>query len=130
MNKTSAKMIVVGGLNTDIVAAGVDTLLGPGELSRSGEIFIGPGGKSSNIARMSACLLGPERVRFVIFGHTHVAYARPIKDDEGTCEGEHQERAGIRPSQWEINTGSWTPVFDERMMLRQNGDEVVAHNDR
>lgn len=65
MNKTSAKMIVVGGLNTDIVAAGVDTLLGPGELSRSGEIFIGPGGKSSNIARMSACLLGPERVFMV-----------------------------------------------------------------
>jgi len=71
-----------------------------------------------------AGLLGPERVRFVIFGHTHVAYARPIKDDEGTCEGEHQERAGIRPSQWEINTGSWTPVFDERMMLRQHGDEL------
>jgi ribokinase len=58
-------MIVVGGLNTDIVATGVDELLGPGELSRSGELFIGPGGKSSNIARMSACLLGPGRVFMV-----------------------------------------------------------------
>ncbi len=62
MTKTSASLIVVGGLNTDIVAAGVDELLGPGELSRSGEILIGPGGKSSNIARMSARLLGRERV--------------------------------------------------------------------
>jgi len=62
VKETSARMIVVGGLNTDIVAAGVDELLGPGELSRSGELFIGPGGKSSNIARMSACLLGPDSV--------------------------------------------------------------------
>ena len=62
MKKTSARIIVVGGLNTDIVAAGVNELLGPGELSRSGELFIGPGGKSSNIARMTACLLGSERV--------------------------------------------------------------------
>ena len=65
MKETAARIIVVGGLNTDIVATGVDKLLGPGELSRSGELFIGPGGKSSNIARMSACLLGPERVFMV-----------------------------------------------------------------
>jgi ribokinase len=60
-----ARILVVGGLNTDIVAAGVEALLGPGELSRSGELFIGPGGKSSNIARMCACLLGPDRVFMV-----------------------------------------------------------------
>lgn len=65
MKKTFARIIVVGGLNTDIVAAGVDELLGPGELSRSGELFIGPGGKSSNIASMAACLLGPECVFMV-----------------------------------------------------------------
>lgn len=65
MKETAARIIVVGGLNTDIVATGVDDLLGRGELSRSGELFIGPGGKSSNIARMSACLLGPERVFMV-----------------------------------------------------------------
>lgn len=65
MKKPSARIIVVGGLNTDIVAAGVNELLGPGELSRSGKLFIGPGGKSSNIARMCACLLGPECVFMV-----------------------------------------------------------------
>jgi ribokinase len=65
VKKTSARIIVVGGLNTDIVATGVDALLGPGELSRSGELYIGPGGKSSNIARMSARLLGPDRVFMV-----------------------------------------------------------------
>ena len=70
-----------------------------------------------------ARLLGPDRVRFVIFGHTHVAYARPIKEDPGTGNGGPKEDKAPRPSQWEINTGSWTPVFDERMMLRQNGDE-------
>ncbi|MGD8719034.1 MAG: hypothetical protein PVH29_09465 [Candidatus Zixiibacteriota bacterium] len=62
-----------------------------------------------------AHLLGPRRARFVIFGHTHVAYARPVEDG-----GEGEDR---RPSQWELNTGSWTPVFDERMMLRRSGEE-------
>ena len=65
MKSTTRRVIVVGGLNTDIVAAGVDELLGPGELSRSGELLIGPGGKSSNIARMCACLLGPDCVFMV-----------------------------------------------------------------
>jgi sugar/nucleoside kinase (ribokinase family) len=48
------KVIVVGGLNTDIIARGVDALLKPGELTRSGELVIGPGGKSRNIAQMIA----------------------------------------------------------------------------
>lgn len=65
MKEAAARIIVVGGLNTDIVATGVDVLLGPGELSRSGDLYIGPGGKSSNIARMSASLLGPERITMV-----------------------------------------------------------------
>lgn len=65
MKSAARRLIVVGGLNTDIVAAGVDELLGPGELSRSGELLIGPGGKSSNIARMCACLLGPDCVFMV-----------------------------------------------------------------
>ncbi len=48
------QVIVAGGLNTDIIAKGVDVLLGPGELTRSGELVIGPGGKSRNIAQMIA----------------------------------------------------------------------------
>lgn len=49
----------------------------------------------------------------VIFGHTHVAYVKPIRrgSDSGPVK------------QWEVNTGSWTPVFDEQMILRQTGDE-------
>lgn len=77
MNKTSTRAIVVGGLNTDSVAAGVDSLLGPGELTGSGDLFIGPGGKSSNVARMSARLLGPERV-FMI--------GKPSRDPYGLWE--------------------------------------------
>jgi len=52
-------------------------------------------------------------VPHVIFGHTHVAYVHPLerKNDPGPA------------AQWEANTGSWTPVFDEEMMLRRVGDE-------
>jgi hypothetical protein len=52
-------------------------------------------------------------VPYVIFGHTHVAYVKPIEKAD--------PRGPVR--QWEVNTGSWTPVFDEKMMLRQTGDE-------
>ncbi len=55
-------IIVTGGLNTDIVASGVGEILAPGELSRGGTLVIGPGGKSGNMARMMARLLGPNRV--------------------------------------------------------------------
>ncbi len=48
------KVIVVGGLNTDIIANGVSSLLNAGELTRSGQLVIGPGGKSRNIAQMIA----------------------------------------------------------------------------
>jgi ribokinase len=58
-------LIVIGGLHTDIVALGVDRLLFPGELTRSGRLFIGPGGKSCNLARMAAALLAPGRVAMV-----------------------------------------------------------------
>ncbi len=56
------QVLVAGSLNTDITAAGVDSLLGSGELSRSGTIVIGPGGKSRNMAQMIAAILGPETV--------------------------------------------------------------------
>lgn len=54
--------IVIGSLNTDIIAAGVDKLLGPGELTFSGTARIGPGGKSRNIAQMIAAYSGKGKV--------------------------------------------------------------------
>ena len=45
-------IIVVGGLNTDIVGLGVPEIIANGELSFGGKIQIGPGGKSRNIAQM------------------------------------------------------------------------------
>lgn len=65
MNGSDIELIVAGGLNTDIVALGVDRLLSAGELTRSGRLLIGPGGKSCNIARMAAALMGPGRVAMV-----------------------------------------------------------------
>ena len=58
-------LIVAGGINTDITALGVERLLHPGELTRSGRLLVGPGGKSCNLARMAAPLLAPRGV-FII----------------------------------------------------------------
>ncbi len=58
MALANVKIIVIGGLNTDIIGHGVNELLGPGELTLSGELRIGPGGKSRNIAQMIAAYLG------------------------------------------------------------------------
>ncbi len=55
----------MGSLNTDIIAAGVNTLLGPGELTFSGTAKIGPGGKSRNIAQMLATYIGKGKVAMI-----------------------------------------------------------------
>ncbi len=65
MANNDIKIIVIGGLNTDIIGLGVDDLLGPGQLTLSGELVIGPGGKSRNIAQMAAAYLGAGTVAMV-----------------------------------------------------------------
>lgn len=65
MERGGIAVIVVGGLNTDIAVLGVDRLLADGELTRSGRICIGPGGKSCNMARMIAPLIAPLEVAMV-----------------------------------------------------------------
>lgn len=59
------KVIVIGGLNTDIIGLRVKELLKPGELTLGGEVVIGPGGKSRNIAQMTAVLLGRNKVAMI-----------------------------------------------------------------
>ena len=59
------RLIVPGGLNTDIVGLGVDHLLSTGELTLGGKLYIGPGGKSRNMAQMAAAFLGPEQVAMI-----------------------------------------------------------------
>ncbi len=65
MNDKDVNIIVIGGLNTDIIASGVKNLLGSGELTRSGTLVIGPGGKSRNMAQMMAMFLGKGRVAMI-----------------------------------------------------------------
>ncbi|MEW6553412.1 MAG: PfkB family carbohydrate kinase [Actinomycetota bacterium] len=65
MSGQGIDLVVAGNLNTDIVALGVDRLLSAGELTHSGNLLIGPGGKSCNIARMAAALMGPGKVAMV-----------------------------------------------------------------
>jgi len=55
----------VGGIGTDITGLGLNRLVGPGELELGGELRIGAGGKSRNIAQMMATLLGPDKVAMV-----------------------------------------------------------------
>jgi len=62
---TDPLIIVPGGMNTDIVALGVDRILGAGELTLGGKIYIGPGGKSRNMAQMAAAYLGPGSVAMI-----------------------------------------------------------------
>ena len=50
------KIIVPGGLNTDIIASKVSKIAMPGEEVVGEELKIGPGGKSRNIAHMIAVL--------------------------------------------------------------------------
>jgi len=65
MNHNQVKAVFIGGLNTDIIATGVSTLLKSGELTRSGKLVIGPGGKSRNMAQMMAAYCGRNIVAMV-----------------------------------------------------------------
>jgi len=65
MNHEQVKAIFIGGLNTDIIAKGVNALLQSGELTRSGELVIGPGGKSRNMAQMMAAYYGRDTVAMI-----------------------------------------------------------------
>ena len=62
---TSIKVIVPGGLNTDIIGLGVERLLGQGELTLGGTLRIGPGGKARNMAQMAAAYLGKNQVAMI-----------------------------------------------------------------
>jgi hypothetical protein len=49
-------VVVVGGLNTDIVGLGFENLVGSGPIAYGERLLIGPGGKWRNMAQMMAAL--------------------------------------------------------------------------
>jgi ribokinase len=65
MSIKNISVIIPGGLNTDIIGLGVKEILKPGALSYGGDIIIGPGGKSRNIAQMISVLTGRDSVAMV-----------------------------------------------------------------
>lgn len=65
MGMKDISVIVIGGLNIDIVARGAEKLVNPGELTYASELHIGPGGKSRNIAQMIASLSGKKNVAMI-----------------------------------------------------------------
>ena len=66
--------IVIGSLNTDLVATGIKKFPKPGEHVYGKELVIGPGGKSRNIADMIARLMPKDSVSMV---------GRTVKDSYG-----------------------------------------------
>lgn len=72
MDETS--LIVVGSLNTDIIASGLKRFPNAGEHVYGEKLTIGPGGKSRNIAAMAALLMGKNKVAMI---------GRTAKDDYG-----------------------------------------------
>lgn len=71
------RTIVVGSLNTDLVATGIKQFPGVGEHVYGTSLKIGPGGKSRNIADMIARLSPPDSVAMV---------GRTVKDKYGFWE--------------------------------------------
>lgn len=65
MNNKTIHTIVIGGLNTDIVALGANKILRAGEYTYAKTLKIGPGGKSRNIAQMLATIVGKNKVAMV-----------------------------------------------------------------
>ena len=58
-------VIVIGGLNIDITARGAEKMIQPGQLTYAKELSIGPGGKSRNIAQMTAALTDKKNVAMI-----------------------------------------------------------------
>lgn len=65
MTAARPSIIVIGGLNTDILGLKVHRLVGSGELTQGGELQISAGGKSRNIAQMIATLSGTGTVSMI-----------------------------------------------------------------
>lgn len=59
------KVVVVGYLNTDIIASGIVSFAKVGELVQAEKAVIGPGGKPRNIADMTARLVGDNEVAMI-----------------------------------------------------------------
>ncbi len=65
MNLDQIQIIIIGGLNTDIIGVDIDEIIGKGELTLGGKLVIGPGGKSRNIAQMIAAYIGKGKVAMI-----------------------------------------------------------------
>lgn len=61
-SRSPIRIIVLGALNTDIIAIGVAHLPRAGEDVYASELRIGPGGKARNVANMIAVITGRESV--------------------------------------------------------------------
>lgn len=82
------KTIVIGSLNTDLVATGIKQFPKPGEHVYGKELLIGAGGKSRNIADMIAHLAPAESVAMV---------GRTVRDPYGLWKAplDALEKAGV-----------------------------------
>ncbi len=104
MLKSGLSIVVVGGLNTDIIAMGAKKLLRAGEHTYAEKLHIGPGGKSRNIAQMIATLIGKNKVAMV---------GKTSKDPYGLWKlpVESLQQAGVNTDYIEIASFEETKQF-------------------
>lgn len=99
MNETA--IIVIGALNTDIIASELATFPRPNDPVYGGKLVIGPGGKSGNIASMAGKLSSQNAVAII---------SRTVKDPYGLWQKpiDGLQSAGVNTDFVKIMSGSET----------------------
>ncbi|MCA9325610.1 bifunctional hydroxymethylpyrimidine kinase/phosphomethylpyrimidine kinase [Candidatus Saccharibacteria bacterium] len=116
------KTIVVGSLNTDLVATGIERFPKAGEHVYGKELLIGPGGKSRNIADMLAHLTPENTVAMV---------GRTVKDDYGLWRQpmDALERAGVTTDYVHVLEGDGTDKLPGIALIpvdRQGNNQIIV----
>ncbi len=110
---------MIGALNTDIIAAGLDEFARPNAPVYGGAFRIGPGGKPGNMARMAGHLSGPGRVAII---------RKTVKDTNGLWQypAEGLREAGVNIDFVTILNSSQTAQHPSIAMVavKKNGDNL------
>lgn len=117
----SVRTIVIGSLNTDLVATGLLHIPKPGEHVYGEELHIGPGGKSRNIADMLAHLAPKDSVAMI---------GRTVEDSYGLWRQplEALEKAGVNTEyvQVEPSDGSNLPAIALIAVDERGNNQIIV----
>ncbi|MEK7594191.1 MAG: PfkB family carbohydrate kinase [Patescibacteria group bacterium] len=113
MDQTS--LIVIGAINTDLIASGVSGFPKPNQLVRGESFKIGPGGKSRNIAAMAGYLMPEGNVAMI---------ARTAEDSFGLWKPpmDNLAEAGVNTAYIKVMQASETNKFPSVALLGVDND--------